>query len=155
VLRAATVLGLAAAVASVAPAQEESAPSKRVRVTLVVILACEKGDMVDPALKCIAAEVRRRDPQLKCFRQDSMRQRSLAVNQLTSFMLPGGKTAQVVVKQAADKNQRVELAITPPCGGEIVYRTVCGKFLPIVTRCQTADKERIILAVRVQPCNGK
>src|SRR5262249_60667293 len=89
----------------------------------------------------------------------------------------------------ADKMNRVTLAVTPPMHGEIVYRTVCGKFLPLVTRYQTCERvppealaravgmsscgglrlpmvgaalvehgrmrERLILAVRVQPCAGK
>jgi hypothetical protein len=33
--------------------------------------------------------------------------------------------------------------------------TICDKFLPIVTRYRTTNKELLILAVRVQPCPGK
>jgi hypothetical protein len=70
------------------------------------------------------------------------------------FELVDGKTVTVVVKQSADKENRVGVAVTAPDQGEIVYRTVCGKFLPIVSRYQTKAGERLILAVRVQPCNG-
>jgi hypothetical protein len=47
------------------------------------------------------------------------------------------------------------LAVTPPLQGEIVYGCACGKFLPIITRFQTRDGERLILAVRVEPCHRK
>ena len=33
----------------------------------------------------------------------------------------------------------------------IAYRTVPGKFLPIVTRYQTKDHQRLIFALRVDP----
>jgi hypothetical protein len=154
-IRTATALGLLTIVAALTLAQQEAPQGRRVRVSVVVILASEKETGVDPLVKCIAAEVRKRNPQLKGFQVDVMCEKSLAVSQKASFKLPKGETAQVEVLQAADKGNRVMLAVTPPCGGEIVYRTVCGKFLPIVTRCRTEAKERVILAIRVEPCNGK
>ena len=45
--------------------------------------------------------------------------------------------------------------IPPPLVGEITYMTICGKFFPIVTRYQTKDKDRLIIAVMVKPCNGE
>ena len=56
---------------------------------------------------------------------------------------------------ATTDRHRVSLSILAPSMGEIEYQTVCGKFLPIVTRYQTKSKERLILAVRVQPCRGE
>ena len=61
-------------------------------------------------------------------------------------------TAQVIVKHGADKNNKVSLSVTAPEQGEIVYRTVCGKYLPIVTRYQTQADERLMLAIEVKPC---
>lgn len=125
-----------------------------VKVTLVVILASEEGNRVDPKLKAIAAEVRKLNPGLTSFELKTMTCRSLKPGVKVEFDLPDGKTARVVVKHAADEKNRVGLAIKPPCQGEIVYRSVCGKFLPIVTRCKTTTGKRLILAVRVQPCSG-
>jgi hypothetical protein len=149
------LLGPLAVLTSVTPAQEEKTPGRRIRVTVLVILASEKSDKIDPRVKCIAAEVRKRNPQLKGFQLGPMSQKSLAVDQVATFPLVEGQTAQVVVKKALCSKNKVELAVIPPCQGEIVYRTVCDKFLPIVTRCQTKNQERLILAVRVQPCNMK
>jgi hypothetical protein len=154
-LRAAGPLALTAALTVTALGQPESAPPRHVKVTLVVILASEKGDKVEPLLKRIAEQVRKRDPQLKSFRVGSMTRKSLAVNETATFPVMKGESAQVVIRQSADGSNHVELAVTPPCQGEIVYRTVCGKFLPIVTRCRNDKHERLILAIRVQPCHGK
>jgi len=152
------VLGLFAALAvlaSTAAVQQEKPAGRRIRVTVLVVLASEKSDMIDPRVKCIAEEVRKRNPQLKGFQLGPIRQESLAVDQVATFQLGEGHTAVVVVKKAACAKNRVELAVIPPCQGEIVYQTVCEKFLPIITRCQTKNQERLILAVRVQPCKGR
>ncbi len=133
----------------------QAVPQKKVKVTVVVILACQGKEHVDPQLKWIAQEVRKRDKSLTCFQLKSTKCQSLAVEEKGVFKLVDDKTVTGVVKQGADKENRVGLAVTAPDQGEIVYRTVCGKFLPIVSRYQTKSGERLILAVRVQPCNGK
>jgi hypothetical protein len=130
-------------------------PAEKVKVTVVVILASEGKPEVDARLDKIAQEIQKRNPNLKRFQLKSINCRSLAVDEKASFNLVDDKKAQVVVKQAADKDNRVGLAVTVPDQGEIVYRTACGKFLPIVTRYQTKMKERLILAIRVQPCNDE
>jgi hypothetical protein len=146
-LAAVTILVLAAAHAG-------ACPNEKVKVTLVVILATEEGDFVDKRLEDIAREVRKMNPNLKSFRLKTMTNKTLSADEKTSFPMVEDKAAQIIVKHGADKDNRVSLAVTAPDQGEIVYRTVCGKFLPIVTRYQTKSKERLILAIRVQPCNG-
>ena len=129
--------------------------TEKIKVTLVVILASEEGDTIDPRLKAIAEEVQKENPKLKSFTLKTMTCKSLKPGEQESFPCIGDKTARIIVKHTADNNNKVSLAIVPPDQGEIIYRTVCGKFLPIVTRCKTKSKERLILAVRVQPCLGE
>ena len=38
-----------------------------------------------------------------------------------------------MIKEAADKTDRVRLKVGPPLMSEITYSTPCGKFLPILT----------------------
>jgi hypothetical protein len=120
-----------------------------VSVTLVVVLAGEEGSDVDPQLAPIAEEIRKQNPKLKSFRLKSMTKRSLAENERSEFDLVDGKMAEVTIKHALDADNRVSVSVKPPDQGEIEYRTVPGKFLPIVTRHQTKDKQRVIFAVRV------
>jgi hypothetical protein len=152
-----SVLGIVIVLATgkPSPAQKKEAPPKNVKVTVVVILASETGDDVDSRLKMIAQEVQKLNPNLRSFKLASMNSKSLAPDEKAVFELVENKTARVVVKHGADSENRVSLAITPPDQGEIVYRSACGKFLPIVTRYQTKARERLILAVRLQPCNGR
>lgn len=135
----------------ICPCHDEKDP---IKVTLVVILAKEDGDKVDPRLKAIAEEVRKLHPNLTSFELKCMENKSLKPGQKVSLSCIEKKAVEMMVKQGADKDNRVVLAVTAPSMGEIEYQTVCGKFLPIVTRYQTKSKERLILAIRVQPCRG-
>lgn len=143
----------AAAVIVSLSAQGWACPESKVKVTLVVILATEQGNEVDKRLRDIAKEIQKENPNLKSFQLKKMMDRSLAPNEKVSFATVDDKSAQIIVKHGANKENRVSLAVTAPNQGEIVYETVCGKFLPIVTRYQTKAKQRLILAIRVQPCN--
>lgn len=134
-------------------AQLGACPNEKVKVTLVVILATEDGNFVDKRLKDFAKEVQEKYPTYKSFTIKTMTNKSLAPAEKAVFKLVDDKTAQIVVKHGADKHNRVSLAVTAPDQGEIDYRTVCGKYLPIVTRYQTKTKERLMLAIQVQPCN--
>jgi hypothetical protein len=142
------------------PAPRACDEDEKVKVTLLLILASEQGDKVDPKLKEFATRVQEINPSLKSFRIKAETSKSLDEGEKATFTLVEGKSAQVVVQKAADKKNRVVLAVTAPDQGEIVYRAVCGKFVPIVTRCLTRPsdpklpRERLILAIRVQPCPG-
>ena len=121
----------------------------------MVILAREDGNTVDKRLTAIAEEVQLKRPNLKNFRIKSMASHSLAADEQTIFPVVDDKTVTITIRHCADKEKRVCLAVIPPDQGEVVYRCVCGKFLPIVTRYQTDRKELLILAIRAQPCTGE
>jgi hypothetical protein len=129
---------------------------ERVKVTLVTILATARKEGVDPRLKCIAKEICKKEDLLKGFKLVNMTCKSLATGEKWTVPLVEGQEALVVIHRGADKNNRVELKVKPPLQGDIVYQTVCGKFLPIVTRYTTKDKgDRLIVAVMVRPCHNK
>lgn len=146
----------AVALVGLIPAGQACGPKlPNVKVTVVVILATEEGAKVDKRLKHIAEEIQKLNPSLKSFELKSMTDKSVKPNEKVNFNLVDAKTALVVVKHAADDANKVGLAVTAPGQGEIVYSTICGKFLPIVTRYETKKGERLILAIRVQPCKGE
>jgi len=126
-----------------------------IKVTLVVILASEEGNTVDKRLKQIAGEIQKLNPNLKSFVLKAMFDKSVAPGAKVVFDLVDKKKAQIVVRHGADDGNKVGLAVTAPEQAEIVYSTVCGKFLPIVTRYETKSGNRLILAIRVQPCKGE
>jgi hypothetical protein len=145
--------GLCACQPATQAGKQEKKQDKKIKVTLVVILADDGKEEVHPHLILIAKEIRKKDPKLTRFKLKSMECRPLAVEEKASFELVDQKIARVIVKRAADENNRVELAIKAPGQVGFVYQSVCGKFLPIITPYQTKSGERLILAVRVQPCH--
>jgi hypothetical protein len=130
-------------------------PQKEVRVSVVAILASETNTQIDPRLKNVAAEVRKKYPQLKGFRLGQMTCKEVAVNAADSFALVADQQATVTLLKPADKDNKVQLKVSPPTLGDITLTMDCGKFFPIMTQYQTANKESLIIAVRVQPCNKK
>ena len=149
------LLGLAAVLFFGMPYSAAEPAKGNVKVSVVVIVASEVEDKIDPKLKCIADEVQAVDPRLKGFRLIKMVCKSLPPQVPETFPLINDERATIQIERPADAENRVTLRLTPPLLGEITYTTLCGKFLPIVTRYRPTPKERLILAVRVQPCNGK
>lgn len=150
-------LGVLIAFAGMAPAGpccrdwDEKDP---VKVTVVVILAREDGDKIDGKLKAIAEEVRKVYPSLKSFSVKTMHSKEYAPGEKVSLPVIDKQKLDLVIKHGADKQNRVTLVATAPSMGPIEYQSVCNKFLPIVTPYKTKANERLILAIRVQPCRG-
>jgi hypothetical protein len=148
------LLLLLAAVPALVACEKQKAP-KKVRVSVVVILASEKDDQIDKKLECIAREVRKTHPRFKGFKMVNLSSKSVAVGSADVFELVEEQQATITVQRAVDKMDRVRLKVGPPMMGEITYSTPCGKFLPILTPFRTKANEQVLIAVRVQPCNGK
>ncbi len=119
------------------PGQDQPPQAKQdsnVKVTVVVILASEKCEFVDPRLRDVAAEARKNDPKLKGFKLVAMHQQSLGAGEKGTFGCVEDAQCHVIVKCCGDMNGKVCLTVTAPGSNEITYKTVCGKFLPIVTQ---------------------
>jgi hypothetical protein len=145
------LLTLAVATFSALPARAEES----VEVTVVAIVASERSTDIHPKLKTVAREVQKVDPKLTGFRLARATRRRVAVGVKESFPLIDCKDAAVTVRKSCGKDGRVELTVKPPLVGEITYTTCCEKYFPIVTRYQTEDKDRLIVAIMVEPCKNK
>ena len=145
---------LAVAALVVAAAVGRSAgcdPAAPVRVTVVVIFATSAHRTVDPKLEGLAAEVRKRGPDLTGFKLAETLPKDIAVGDAHTFDLPDKQTMRVAVDRPRDKDDRVGLTIGPPGVGEISYSCVCNKFLPVVTPHKLPSGERLIVAIRAAP----
>ncbi len=127
---------------------------EKVNVTVIVILASENGSDVEKRLSAVAKEVRTKCPKLTNFELKSIAYKALVVDEKTMFATVDKKEIAVTIKRATDDENKVSLAVVAPEQGEIVLRCICGKFLPIITRYQTRNNERLILAIRVESCKG-
>jgi hypothetical protein len=145
-------LALAVLLAGVAPAR---AADDKVQVCVLAILATEKNNTVDPRLRCIADEVRKTNPRLTGFKIENLCCQSVAVGGQEDFKLVGNAVATVALRPGTAKDKRLRVTVTPPQMGQITYTTACDKFLPIMTPFRTKDNERLLIAVRVRPCELK
>lgn len=146
------ILGLLPQLSEPASTCDGSSP-KEVQVSVVAILASESNEQVDPRLESIAKEIQKIHPMMKGFRLAKMTCKTIPLKGAESFELVADQTASITVQKVSEKDNKVQLKVTPPTLGEITYTTTCGKFFPIVTRYQTTGKESLIIAVRVQPCS--
>lgn len=127
-----------------------------VKVTLVIVLASEKGDKIDKNLKMLAAEVQKTHPHLKSFRCKTQIMESLKPDVKTAMKCVDSEVIEMTVKHGADKNNRVSLHVKAPMMSALEYQSVCGKYLPIVTPYKTkTNGETLILAIKLEPCHAK
>jgi len=138
-----------------AKGKEKEKDKRAVRVCVLAILASETDETVEKKLAEVAKEVRKMHPKLKGFRMEKLGTRSMPIGTSEKFELVEDQTTKVTIQRAADKMDRVRLKVAPPMMGEITYSTPCGKFLPVVTPFRTKSNELLIIAIRVEPCNGK
>jgi hypothetical protein len=123
-----------------------------IRVTVVVVLASEKEGKVDSRLKELAAEVRKKDKDLKSFKIAESMAKSIPIGDSATFELIDKQELKVTVERPRDKNDQVGLTIEPPKLGRVTYKCVCSKFFPVVTPHQTKGGERLIIVVMAKPC---
>src|SRR5262245_9287365 len=98
-----------------------SARAENIKVTIVAVLATDRDKEVDDQIKCIADEVRKREPALTGFRLARTSCKSLEVGSKDTFPLVDDEAATVTIKQGADKDDWVELILKAPRVGEITY----------------------------------
>jgi hypothetical protein len=127
----------------------------RLRITVVAILATDSNSHVDPKVNRIAQEVQKLEPTLTGFRMAKATAKSLSVADSATFSLVDDQQVTVAVEHGANQDKRVGLRVKLTGVGEITYETKCGKCFPIVTRYQTKDNERLIIAVMARPCTKK
>jgi len=125
-----------------------------IKVIVLVILATDKNSDVDDRLQEIAAEVRKKEPQLTGFRLHKTINRSLKIGEATQAELCGNSKVELLINERTDNEGRMTITVKPPKLEEITYACTCGKFFPIITNCHP-ENQRLIIAVMAKPCKKK
>jgi hypothetical protein len=124
-------------------------------VTVVAILASDKKPDIDPKVKCIASEVQKLEPSLTGFRLVRTTCKTVALGKRDQFPLVDDETVSIQLQEAPGGMNRIRVTAKAPKQGEITYDSCCSKFFPIMTRYQTKDGERLIIAIMVKTENKK
>jgi hypothetical protein len=143
-----------AVLALLAPAAQTCEGEKKVQVTVVAILAGTQEDgKIDERVHRLAEQVQKKHPELKSFRVGQTSRKPVTTTQRTVFPLVDKEVVEVTLVECTNPQERKYcLTIKAPLYGEITYTTCCDKYFPIVTRYRTRDKERLIIAIMVEPC---
>jgi hypothetical protein len=133
----------------------QPADERPVSVTVVIVLATDKNTDVDPKLKELAKEVRKRDDKLTGYKLVATECKSIPVGTTTTINLTDKQVLKVTVNQSKDENGRITLTLEAPRMDAVNYACACDKFFPIVTPHRTKSGEQLIIAVMAKPCTGK
>jgi hypothetical protein len=129
--------------------------TRPVSVTVVIVLATDRTAAVDPKLKELAREVRKRDPKLTGFKLVATECKSIPVGECATVALTDKQVLKIAVDRSKDENGRVTLTLNPPGMDAVNYACACDKFFPVVTPHRTAAGEQLIIAVMAKPCTRK
>lgn len=132
----------------------DPAPETPIRVTVVIVLATDQSQHVDPRLKDLAKEVQKRDPKLTGFKLVATESKSIPVGESATVHLTDQQVLKVQVDRHKDENGRITLTLQPPAMDAVSYACACDKFFPIVTPHRTKAGEQLIIAVMAKPCTG-
>jgi hypothetical protein len=129
------------------------ARAENIQVTVLAIVATDKDTKIDPELKCLAEELRKKEPSLTGFRLVRTTRKSVPVGGEDTFPLLDNKEVTVCIKSGVDKEKKVRLTIKGTGRDEIMASVICGKCWPVRTKHVTKDEERLFLAILIKPCN--
>jgi len=128
------------------------APEDPVRVTVVIVLATDANNTIDPALAELAKQVQKRDPKLTGFTVHATEAKSIAIGDSATIELIDKQELKVTVTRAKDAAGKISMTIKPPGLENLTYGCVCDKFFPVVTPYRTKAGEVLIVAVMAKPC---
>src|SRR5262249_60889862 len=94
------------------------------------------------------------DPSLTGFEVDSQNKKSMKIGETATFALVDKTEATVTLKER-DESGCVTVLVKVPTFGELSYSCCCGKYVPLLTRYETKDKKKLVVAVMVQACKKK
>ena len=106
-------------------APTDDGDDESVKVTVVVVLATADNGVVDPKLRELARQVRKRDSRLTGFTLMSTEVKSIPVGESAAVPLVEKQELKITVEAAKDAKGRISLTIKPPELGEISYACTC------------------------------
>lgn len=140
----AALLGTCALLVRPALAQAED---EKVKITVVAVLASSRHNTVDKRLKDLAPELKKKNSGWTGFEVERQMCESIKVGSSATFKLVDDCKVVIEVKERDGKTGCVSLVVKPDTLGEIAYTCCCEKFVPVITRYDTKNKDRLIIAI--------
>ncbi len=125
-----------------------------IEVTVVTILASTNGG-VGKNLEKIAEAVQQKNPEFKGFVLKKLERETLGKGKKHVFPLMDKEVLEVKVEEKTDDQGRPILTIKAPTVAELKYGCCCGVYFPILTKYETPNGERLIVAIMTKHCPKK
>src|SRR5947209_13879249 len=123
-----TALAVVASAAVLARADD-----KKIKITVVAVLASTTDKKVDQELNELAQQMRKKDPTLTGFVVERSATSSISIGEKATFEMIDKQFVDVLLREKNPVTNRVSLTMTPPTLGEIAYTVCCGKYFPVCT----------------------
>jgi hypothetical protein len=143
---------LTACVLLVVPALARSDDPKdqreeKIKITVVAVLASSRHNTIDKRLKELAPELKKKNSDWTGFEVERQMCESIKVGGSATFKLVDDCKVVIEVKERDPKSGCVSLVVKPDTLGEIAYTCCCEKYVPVITRYDTKNKDRLIIAI--------
>jgi hypothetical protein len=123
------------------------AEDEKIKITVVAVLASSRHKNIDKRLKELAPELKKKNSDWTGFEVERQLCESIKVGGSATFKLVDDCKVVIEVKERDAKTGCVSLIVKPDTLGEIAYTCCCEKFVPVITRYDTKNKDRLIIAI--------
>lgn len=144
---------LGAALLSVAaPVRAED---NNIKVTIVAVTASKRHQKTDPRLKELAVELKKKNPIWTGFNVERTICASIQVGGKETVKIMDDYSVTVSIKGRDPDTGCISFVVKPDTLDEFAYTCCCNKFFPVITRYDTKDKDRLVIAIMAKPCMKK
>ena len=126
-----------------------------IKVTIVAVLASSRHQNIDPRLKELAVGLKKKNPKWTGFEVERSACASIKVGGEATVKIMDDFKVTIEIKERNPATGCVSFMIKPDTVSELGYTCCCDKFFPVITRYDTKDKDRLVLAIMAKPCKKK
>jgi hypothetical protein len=131
------------------------AEDNNIKVTIVAVLASSRHQRIDPRLKELAVELKKKNPKWTGFEVERTLCESIKIGAKATVKIMDDYRVTVTIKGRDPDTGCVSFIVKPDTLDEFAYTCCCHKFFPVITRYDTKDKDRLVIAFMAKPCMKK
>ena len=132
--------------------KDKPAAEEKIKVTVIAILASTEHEKIDKRLTELAPELKKKNAKWTGFEVERTSSESIKVGDKSTFKLVDDIKVVVEIKERDQTTGCISLVVKPDTLGEVSYTCCCGKYVPVITRYDTKNKERLVIAIMVKQC---
>ena len=120
---------------------------EKIKITVIAVLASSRHENIDKRLKELAPQLKKKNSDWTGFEVERQSCESIKVGGSATFKLMDDCKVVIEVKERDPKTGCISLVVKADTLGEFAYTCCCEKFVPVITRYDTKNKDRLIIAI--------